>query len=282
MLNIRPKVIAIANQKGGVAKTTTAIALAAGLSEDGNRVLVIDADDSNPSLTKFLSKKTPVSTLTDLLMYQVLERDFLPILDETICRHEEGMDYIPSDNKLAGITTMIATQSAEKAPKMLRCCIEKVIKEKDYDYIIIDPAPSLNTMLINVLTAADEVIIPTQAQGASESGIGELLETIIKVRSTSNPNLVVRGILITMVDSRTNYSKEKTASIKNGYTALGMKVFSCSIPRSVKAEECTESGKSIIAFDKKSKVAKAYHNFVGELLNDYYVEELMTGRAEND
>ena len=266
MLNNKTKVIAIANQKGGVAKTTTAIAMAAGLTEKGKKVLIIDADDSNPSLTKFLSEKPPVSTLTDLLLYQILERDFLPILDETICHHEEGMDYIPSDNKLAGITTMIATQSAEKAPKMLRCCIERVIREKDYDYIIIDPAPSLNTMLINVLTAADEIIIPTQAQGASESGIGELLETIIKVRRTSNQQLAVRGILITMVDRRTNYSKEKTASISGGYSALGMKVFDSIIPRSVKAEECTESGKSIIAFDRKSKAAEAYRSFVDELL----------------
>ena len=262
------KIIAISNQKGGVGKTTSVIALGAGLVEKGYKVLLVDCDDSSPNLTKFLGIRKPEelkSTLTDLMLMTMLDREIENEISRTIVKHEEGMDLLPADNKLPGITNSLnGLQENDKKYKTLLHIINHL---KDvYDYIILDAAPALNILSVNILASADEVIIATQPQGAAENGIGELLQTIINVKKNINPALIIRGLLITMVDSRTNYNKDKAGRITDEYTELGMKVFKSQIPRAVKAEECMEVGQSILKYDSKGKVALAYRNFVDEYL----------------
>lgn len=264
------KIITISNQKGGVGKTTSAIALGVGLAEKGYKVLLIDGDDTgNPSLTKFLGMDPMKleTTLTDLMMFALFDRPFDDELKKTIVRNDEGIDFIPADNKLPGITNALTGfQDEEKKKRIITYIVDKL--KSQYDYIIMDAAPSLNILSINLLAAADEVIIATQSQGASESGIGELMQTIIKLRKTINQNLIIRGLLITMVDNRTGYSKSKANEITNEYTALGMRVFKSCIPRAVKAEKCPEAGQSILKFDPSGKVATAYRQFVNEYLEE--------------
>jgi cellulose biosynthesis protein BcsQ len=234
------KVIAIANQKGGVAKTTTAISMGAGLTERGFKVLLIDVDDSgNPSLSKGLGITEPQKSLTDLMLFRILQRDIIEELQSVIVRHQEGMDIIPADHTLPGITDALnGVQDEGRKRGILREIVDRV--KGDYDYVLLDAAPALNLMSINVLTAADEVIITTQPQGASEEGILELLQVAMQVRANMNPELIVRGLLITMLDVRTNYNKDKAMKMANGYTELGMKVFTTRIPRAVSA-----SGKKV-------------------------------------
>lgn len=266
----KAKVIAISNQKGGVGKTTSAIALGVGLADKGYKVLLIDGDDTgNPSLTKFLGQnpKALETTLTDLMMFTLFDRSIDDELMKAVIKNDEGIEFIPADNKLPGITNeLTGFQDEDKKKKIITIILDK-LKDK-YDYIIMDAAPSLNILSINILAAADEVIIATQSQGASESGIGELMQTIIKLRNNINPKLTIRGLLITMVDNRTNYSKEKAANITSAYTELGMRVFKACIPRAVKAEKCPDAGQSILKYDPDGKVAAAYRQLVEEYLEE--------------
>jgi chromosome partitioning protein len=264
------RVIAITNQKGGVGKTTTAIAMAATLAKQERQVLLIDCDDSgNPSLSKTLSADPEVMSLTDIMLNRINIKGAAPrtpILDVSTAtqRHVEGMDFIAADDHLPGITSVAFTMLApEDKAFILKGIIDEL--RSNYDYIILDAAPALNILSTNLLTAAGEVVIITQAQGASEEGITSLIATISQVKATSNPGLTIRGLLLTMVDSRTNYSKRKTAGISSDYSGIGVRVFRSVIPRSVKAEECMEAGMSIIAYDPRGKVATAYMSFVAEV-----------------
>lgn len=187
-------------------------------------------------------------------------------MKKAIQHHEEGFDVLPADNKLAGVTSWINGQDDSRKQIRLRELISKL--KADYDYIILDAAPALNIMSVNILAAADEIIITTQPQGASESGIGELLQTIANVKENVNENLIVRGLLITMVDKRTNYNKSKIKQMTDFYTDLGMRTFETYIPRTVKAEEYTDSGKSIISYDPESTAAIAYKQFLDEYLSE--------------
>jgi chromosome partitioning protein len=263
------KVVAITNQKGGVGKTTTAIAMAAVLAKRGKRTLLIDCDDSgNPSLSKTLSANPETMGLTDIMLNRINLKSVAPktpILDASIAvQHSaEGMDFIAADDLLPGISSVAFTMlNSDDKAYILKDITDSL--KKDYDYIILDAAPALNVLSTNLLTAADEVVITTQAQGASEEGIAALIATISQVRKSSNPGLVIRGLLLTMVDSRTNYSKRKMAEITSDYSGLGIKVFRAVVPRSVKTEECMEAGKSIISYAPRSKVATAYISFVSE------------------
>lgn len=260
------KVIAICNQKGGVGKTTTSIATAVALAGKGYKVLAIDCDDGNASMTKNLGYKPAAlkSTLTDLLMFRFLDRDIDALLAETILHHEEGIDVLPADNQLAGMTNTLSSSGDENKNQVLAGVIEKV--KDNYDYIILDTAPTLNVLFLNALAASDEVIIVTQSQKAAEDAIGELIQTVIKVKQRINPSIIIKGLLVTMLDNRTKYEKCRSEAINETYSDLGMKVFANKIPRGISAVKCVEAQQSVLKYDPKGSVAIAYAAFVNELL----------------
>jgi chromosome partitioning protein len=255
------KVIAITNQKGGVGKTTTTVNLGVGLARSGKNVLLVDADPQS-SLTTSLGiegqDELPVSLTT--VMQSVLEDRPMPE-GCGIIHHSEGVDLLPSNIELSGLeVSLINTMSREF---VLKDCISKI--RQNYDYILIDCMPSLGVMTVNALTAASSVIIPTQPSFLSTKGLSLLLRSISKVKRQINPKLRIDGILMTMVDSRTNDARTIIASLRE-QVSENLRLFETEIPFSVRAAECSRSGKSIFTHDKNGKVAAAYESMTKEVL----------------
>lgn len=261
------KVIAVVNQKGGVGKTTTSIAMAACLVQKGYKVLLVDVDDSgDPSLTKFLGFDiSGIETLTDILLDVYSGKFYAERVRNIIKEHTEGMFVLPADNKLSGATLLLSSLYNDMRTQALITVINGI--KDDFDYIILDAAPALNLISTNLFIAADECIIVSQPQGAAEGGINEIITTLNNVKNFG-ANIKIKGLLLTMVDSRTNYNRKKSDDIKEKYGELGIKVFNTKIPRAVKVEESAESGMSIISYDPKGKATAAYQNFVNEYLED--------------
>lgn len=255
------KVIAITNQKGGVGKTTTIVNLGVGLQLFHNqKVLLIDADPQS-SLTVALGHKNPdaIDVTLSTVMDAVIEDR--PIGERTgILHHDEGVDLLPSNIELSGMETGLFNLMSREY--VLRNYIDTV--RKDYDYILIDCMPSLGMMTINALAAADSVIIPSQPSFLSAKGLNLLLHSISKVKRSINPKLTIDGILLTMVDSRTNNAREIIESLRNT-VGQNIKVFDTEIPHSVRAAECALTGESIFSHDKKGKVAAAYEMLTKEV-----------------
>lgn len=256
------KTIAIANQKGGVGKTTTTVNLGIGLAKEGKRVLLIDCD-AQASLTESLGYRNPdgMDITLSTLMQKVIEEQ--PIAaDEGILHHAEGIDLVPANIELSGMeTALINIMSRER---ILKDYINQV--KSNYDYILIDCTPSLGMLTVNALTAANEVIIPVQAHYLPAKGLEQLMKTVSKVKRQINPKLKIGGILLTMLDSRTNFAKEISSLIRDTY-GKNLKIFKAEIPMSIRAAETSASGKSIYAYDKNGKVAEAYKNLTKEVLD---------------
>lgn len=254
------KVIALANQKGGTGKTTTAVNLGIGLVAQGKKVLLVDAD-AQGNLTDSLSYKEPDSlpvSLATILSKVMLEEPYKS--DEGILRHEEGIDLMPGNIELSAIeVSLVNTMSRET---VLRSYINAV--KGKYDYVLIDCMPSLGMMTINALAAADSVIIPVQAHYLPAKGMTQLLQTIARVRRQINPKLTIDGILLTMVDNRTNFAKDISFVLRRDYGDK-LCVFKTEIPLSIRAAETSEKGKSIYAYDPKGIAAKAYEAFTKEV-----------------
>ena len=256
------KVIAIANQKGGVGKTTTTFNLGVALKNQGKRVLVVDADPQGDLTTYMGYNESELKTTLAQLMESVIYDSQLDT-KQAILNNAEGIDLIQSDLDLSSTEAMLVNAMSREVT--LRTILNNV--KKDYDYVLIDCMPSLGMLTINALSCSDKVVIPVQDHFLAAKGMGHLLKTVSRVKRTINPNLEVGGILLTLVNKRTNLSKETIQDLKETY-GRAIKLYDTQIPLAVKTAESTSRGKSIFKYDKNSKVATAYEDFAKEVLED--------------
>ena len=256
-------IIAVVNQKGGTGKTTTTENLGVGLALEGKKVLLVDTDPQ-ASLTVSLGNPYPDDlspTLSDLMGKIMMEKPIAP--GEGILHHPEGVDLVPANIELSGME--VALVNAMSRETILRQYLNTV--KHNYDFILLDCMPSLGMLTVNALAAADNVLIPVQAAYLTAKGLEQLLGTINKVKRQINPKLKIEGILLTMVDNRTNYSKDISNLIRESYGGK-LKVYKTDIPRSVRTEEISAEGTSIFKHDPKGKVAEAYKVLTKQGLNN--------------
>ena len=257
----KAKIISIVNQKGGTGKTTTTENLGIGLANEGKKVLLIDMDPQG-SLT--ISLGFPDPDEMDMTIGSVLVKmlqDNLENPKECILQHKEGIEFIPGNIELSGLEVSLVNIMSRET--VLKQYLNEL--KRDYDYILIDCMSSLGMLTMNALVASDSVIIPVQSQYLSAKGLEQLLKTISKVKRQVNPRIKIDGIVLTMVDKRTNYSKEISSLIREVYGS-NIKVYSTDIPQSVRAAEISASGKSIYKHDPKGKVAEAYRELTKEVI----------------
>ena len=249
------QIIAIANQKGGVGKTTTCANLGIGLAQAGKKVLLIDGDPQG-SLTISLGNPQPDKlpfTLSDAMGKILMDQPIRP--GEGILHHVEGVDLMPADIQLSGMEVSLVNAMSRET--ILRQYLDTL--KGQYSHILIDCQPSLGMLTVNALAAANRIIIPVQA------GLEQLISTVSKVKRQINPKLQIDGILLTMVDNRTNFAKEIAALLRDTYGSK-IKIFGTEIPHSVRAKEISAEGKSIFAHDPGGKVAEGYRNLTKEVL----------------
>ena len=258
----KSQVIALVNQKGGTGKTQSTENLGVGLASEGKKVLLVDMDPQG-SLTISLghpkADELPV-TVADIMAKVLREEPIAP--GEGILHHPEGVDLMPANISLSGMeVSLVNVMSREQ---VLKEYIDSV--KGNYDYVLIDCMPSLGMMTINALACADSVLIPVQAAYLPVRGLQQLIKTIGRVKRQLNPKLEIEGILLTMVDNRTNYAKEIAQLVYDSYSSA-VKVFDTKIPISVRTAETSLEGSSIYKYDPKGKAADAYRVLTKEVLN---------------
>lgn len=247
------KIIAIANQKGGVGKTTTCVNLCSALLNEGEKVLLIDADPQGNATTSMGIDKNKIEAGT----YDILIGEMEPI--QTIIKTKYG-DIVPSNKELSGAGIELVT--LENREYILKEALKPL--RMNYDYILIDCPPSLEMLTINSLSAADAVLIPVQCEFFALEGLGDLMNTIRLIRKKLNPSLDVEGVVMTMFDGRTNLSIQVMEEVKRYFKG---KVFKSVIPRNVRLSEAPSHGKPVTAYDPGSKGAQAYIMLARELIN---------------
>lgn len=248
------RIIAIANQKGGVGKTTTAINLSACLAEAGQRVLAVDFDPQGNETSGLGIEKDDIEhTVYDLLVGECEIDECL------IISIQENLDLLPSNVELAGAE--IELLEIENKEALLKTYLEKV--KKNYDFIIIDCPPSLNLLTINALTAANTVLVPIQCEYYALEGLNQVLKTVNLVKKKLNPGLEMEGVVFTMFDARTNLSLQVVENVKEN---LNQKIYKAIIPRNVRLAESPSHGKPINMYDSKSSGAEGYRDLAKEVV----------------
>jgi chromosome partitioning protein len=251
---VAARILAVANQKGGVGKTTTSINLAAGLSNAGSRVLLIDLDpQGNATMGSGIDKRPLQATVYEVLLGTT------SIRDARVHSDNGGFDLIPANRELAGAEVELVDLSGRE--ERLKVALAEL--EAEYDYILIDCPPALSLLTVNGLTAAHAVMIPMQCEYYALEGLTDLVETIKKVRNHLNPTLEIEGLLRTMYDSRNTLSQQVSEQLRKHF---GNKVYRTIIPRNVRLAEAPSHGVPGIRFDEQSKGAIAYKALADEVL----------------
>jgi chromosome partitioning protein len=255
------KIMVVANQKGGVAKTSTVRNLSYSLAELGMRVLTVDFDAQFNLTTCFgIENPNELKHTIATLMTNLLNDEDIPLKDEYILKVGK-VDLIPSSIQLSVVDANLRLEMG--SDRLLSTLLEPLRNE--YDYILVDTCPSLGTLTISALTAADEVMIPVNPQLLAVMGLQELTKTILKIKRRLNPRIQFGGILLTMCDKRTNLYKEISGQVDTAYRS-GMRIFDSQIPSTVKVGEANCCGLSVLEYDKKCPAGQAYMELAKEVL----------------
>lgn len=254
-----PKIIAIANQKGGVGKTTTTINLAAALVEEGVRVLLVDLDPQGNASTGLGVDEREFTTY-DLLVEDVGLDEVIQLVDP------EGLGIVPATVDLSSADMELMAN--EKRSFLLYDALRQPAMNKfDWDYILIDCPPSLNLLTVNAMVAAHSVLIPLQSEFFALEGLSQLMLTVREVRQTANPDLRIEGIVLTMYDARNNLSQQVEEDARDN---LGDLVYQTRIPRNVRVSEAPSFAQSVLQYDPNSKGAEAYRTLAREMLDKHF------------
>lgn len=257
------RVIVIANQKGGVSKTTTTSNLGIGLARAGKKVLLIDSDPQG-SLTASLGYREPdkLDETLAVIMADIINEHEIDT-SYGILHHEEGVDLLPGNIELSDLEVSLVNVMSREL--VMRQYID--MQREYYDYILVDTMPSLGMITINAFACADSILIPVQAAYLPVKGLQQLIQSIGKVKRQINTKLTIEGILLTMVNGRTNYAKDIMQLIQQAYGSH-VRIFKEFIPMSVKAAEISAEGISIYKHDPKGKVAASYESLTREVLTN--------------
>ena len=255
-----PRILALANQKGGVGKTTTAINLGTALAAIGERVLIVDLDpQGNASTGLGIDRRNRSCSTYDVLIGEA------PLREAVVSTAVPRLHIAPSTMDLSGLELELGTTPgrAFKLRDAIGALNNNVSPDADYTYVLIDCPPSLNLLTVNAMAASDAILVPLQCEFFALEGLSQLLQTVEQVRSTLNPNLSIHGIVLTMFDSRNNLSNQVVADVRQ---FMGEKVYKTMIPRNVRISEAPSYGKPVLVYDLKCVGSEAYLRLATEVI----------------